>query len=700
MSCKCKLLLDRIKIIESACTLIPTLIALVAITSFTDVTVFEGIKYFLFTIFAILIPGMCLTKVIEFGKISGIQELAFSYAFGYVMQIINWLLLAPCRALEFINIIIIVEDALLVVYTIKKTSMEQYEERDTCDYWACGLFLVVLLLLSVVVFTGYNLIPFGNKINTLNQINDMYFYAENTLAAKYTFPVQDVRWIGKNLYYHYLSNAHNAIICSSTGISVAKIDLELNCVHTTTMLVLSVYALYTQLELSKKAKIVAMIWTFFTAGYCHEACVYWLGHVFVQPFGYNVGVALSVVSLSLVFIQDKSEKTNYKMLICLAVVFAAATGSKGPVAMVYLAGIGFIEIIWLLRKKYVKGMLYGLTTLLSFLTTYYFVLADRGGKLDDGVLRKSLFQGFLYPLHTYPVGATYDLLIDKGIPVIFAKIALVVVWLYNASPLFFLTGILALTIVLIRKRYTDYRISMGFMIAIAILLVCLIKESGASEMYFIMAVFPVASGMIADVFDEYSKERREYLSANPIRKRFFYIIVAALTIWGMILGYESISEYIYGGMNNINQKGKFTNNENEYSPRLLKNKEIEAYTWIRENTTWDDIVVNNAYMLDEYKGYFIPSVFMERRQWIDGFVYTSEHHVDVSNTMIDEKRELLSNLYSGDENALLKIKEENVDYVVELKEIHMNGKKSSIDDLNIYLDKVFDNVEVCVYKIK
>ena len=68
--------------------------------------------------------------------------------------------------------------------------------------------------------------------------------------------------------------------------------------------------------------------------------------------------------------------------------------------------------------------------------------------------------------------------------------------------------------------------------------------------------------------------------------------------------------------------------------------------------------------------------------------------------MIDEKRELLSNLYSGDENALLKIKEENVDYVVELKEIHMNGKKSSIDDLNIYLDKVFDNVEVCVYKIK
>lgn len=178
-----------------------------------------------------------------------------------------------------------------------------------------------------------------------------------------------------------------------------------------------------------------------------------------------------------------------------------------------------------------------------------------GGKVDDGVLRTSLFQGFLYSLHTYPVGATYDLLIDKGIPVIFAKIALVVVWLYNASPLFFLTGILALIKELIRKRYTDYRISMGFMIAIAILLVCLIKESGASEMYFIMAVFLVASGMIADVFDEYSKKRREYLSANSIRKCISYTAVALLTIWGMILGYESISEYIYGGLKNIYQMG-------------------------------------------------------------------------------------------------------------------------------------------------
>lgn len=65
-----------------------------------------------------------------------------------------------------------------------------------------------------------------------------------------------------------------------------------------------------------------------------------------------------------------------------------------------------------------------------------------------------------------------------------------------------------------------------------------------------------------------------------------------------------------------------------------------------------------------------------------------------------KKRELLSNLYSGDENALFKIKEENVDYVVELKEIYMNGKKSSIDGLNIYLEKVFENGEVSVYRIK
>lgn len=60
----------------------------------------------------------------------------------------------------------------------------------------------------------------------------------------------------------------------------------------------------------------------------------------------------------------------------------------------------------------------------------------------------------------------------------------------------------------------------------------------------------------------------------------------------------------------------------------------------------------------------------------------------------------MSNLYSGDENALFKIKEENVDYVVELKEIYMNGKKSSIDGLNIYLEKVFENGEVSVYRIK
>ena len=671
---------------------------LVLIIYFGNVTVIEAIKWLLYQGLAIVFPGYALIVLSRLHLKSQVQLFAFSYTMGYVLQIINYFVLMPLHLSDFFIIMITCEDLLLFYLLcigncklkgekhkwddMIKNLLQPWKEVDSSSSsaYVCVAFVFFALLIRFFVFFGRGLLPHDNYINCYANINDTYFYIENTIAAKKEFPIEDIRWPGTRLFYHYFSSVHNAVMSIVTRISAAKLELQINYMQSTIMLVTALFSLLEETKARLQLIVVGMAAALFTSGYEMKVLATYTVHLYVAPIGFDLGLALGLLAVTLVIRQNRIEHIKKAYLLYTVLFIAIATGTKGPCAIVAIGFVGMFCLLWLLKRQYRKSFLYGGFCLLGFAVVYLLFVTGIHVSGDAATTVR-----FLESLQYYEVGNVDDKLMAVGVPKPVAVIGLVFAWLLYAQPCIFILISLAVIFAIIKKIMPDaLEISSFFAYALGIFAVMMIRNKGASEMYFIMAAFPYAV-----VFSI------SYIEKIWNIKYMRYVAVCAVVLgmlWGMNKAEGRLIQYLQEGYYNLA-------NINLKEPDItvggtLRKDEYEAYDWIRRNTGVQDMLVTNL-VLDEYnQKFFITTSFTERKLWLDSTIFLYAYHPEKVEEA-EERRAILIQCYEGSPVALKKIRNAGVSYLINMKELAPSFSMPLSAGKN-----VFENKRVAIYKLK
>lgn len=648
-----------------------------------NITGAEAAMFLLFQIFAVFLCGYVIVRLLKIPICSDIQMIGLAYATGYILQIINYYLLVPFGGRGLLPVLIVLEVLLAGAYLIYKRDFYHEINDFRKDNLVFLIFLIAVFIMRFFLCFAHGFVSYSDRINIYPYINDIFYHAENTVSAKYEFPLSNMRWLGDRYYYHYFSSIENSIVSTICNIPVAKLETQLDHIQPTIMLIFSFFSLLQQFCIKASLKIWALLAVFFTVGNEYLAMVTWTGHFYIAPFGFDVGLSLTLF-LTLLVIKQFEIEFDWKILVLSTAFCTAATGAKGPCTFVSFAGIGILLLSFLIKKEYKKCFIYGLCLSISFILVYLLVLTNiQGG--SDSVLRVELFQNWMTSLRRYGVWYYYDKCIVAGCPKQLAIIITVMIWLYEIKPCIFMGFIAAILIMFFcKKKWNAFAGMLGANLLFGIFLVFLLSQRGNSEMYFVMTGYTYAAILVAYLIGK-SNITDGWLSR---------LLIATLCV-GLLLGfakmpYEDSGTYFVQGYYTLAQKNYI---EPDVSvPKTIRKDEVEAYDWIRNNTTFEDILITDLFLLDNQDDSFLTSTFTERRLWLDAWRYL---YTDEQFEMADKKREILRTCYENDETAIERVKQDGVTYMIHIIDI---DPKFDLDKNLGY--EVFRNSGVVVYCLR
>lgn len=656
---------------------------LMAIGFISNITFGEIFAFFLFQCFAIFGIGLMIVYLLDLPLCSDIQVFVFAYGVGYVIQIINYYILMPLKQSDMFLVLLATETIVLFFLCLSKKSEGLKEmEVNLQETYVCVGFVICTLLIRFFMSFGKGLIPHGEYINIYPHINDVYCWMENTVGAKYSFPIDDVKWLDTRLHYHYFSSIYYAVMSRVTGISIAKIELQIGYFQPTIMLVMSVYSLFEIFKTRLSLRIIGMMSVFLTSGFEYVAIATWTGHLYVVSLGFDVGVAFCVLIFVLLIIQYRSENFLWSTYVVAMIFMAVTTGIKGPCALLLLCGLATICLTWLLSGQYNKTFFYGLGGLIAFAVVYLFIVTD-----VKQTLRIGLLEEFMASIMHYPIASKYRRLCEWGFPQWIAGILFLGIWLFEVQPCIFLMCLMAMGCYFFfpgvrQETWRDGRFFLPVVVILGILWTLFVKQIGGSEMYFIMMTFPFAVAFACQCFDKMWDKKGFRYSC--------YIFLAGAICFGVHKAIENTAQFWSEGMNNL---FKVNGVEADIdTPRTIRIEEYEAYEWIRENTTYEDILLTNLYLLKSNEDNVMTSAFTERRLWYDSHWYLSGYQAQITQEEIEKKETVVQEFYDGDQATIKELQKDGVTYVIDIKEISpLFTLASDIAEI------VFENNAVRVY---
>lgn len=169
-------------------------------------------------------------------------------------------------------------------------------------------------------------------------------------------------------------------------------------------------------------------------------------------------------------------------------------------------------------------------------------------------------------------------------------------------------------------------------------------------MYFAMTSFPLAVAVSVKLLPD-SAEWGRY------RSRLFYVCLTLLLVWSSGCFVQILSPSVRDGCLKLQGVSDFDGEENN----SLTWEELQAYTWVRENTEEDAWFVTNVITHDEQYQSFVVGAATERQMYLEGWRY-------VIGVMEQEtvflRREQVRAFFAGDREAGRELLEAGVDYVL------------------------------------
>lgn len=600
----------------------------------------DGLKYFLFQLCAVAVPGAAIELMIGFRRKDLIEAILNAYIFGLTLLMMEYLLLMVLKipSLSLLLSFLLLIGSVFVIFRNKERLSELKYDKN----WI-WLYPIVCLLAVVCFFSiAYSNISPDTYGGTVYD-KDFLFWVGNCLSFVKGLPVQNYRLVGEKFYYHFFSNVVIAQTFFISGIEVVELCFYFSYIIPCFLLVFSAYVFLRSVIDQQLFVFIGMILILLIDG----LTVYLPDHLYFCPFGYDYAYALSMVSfVSLIRVYKEDHSIREFVVSCIMLMLT--TGFKGPNGVVVLCAYGIIAFAMLLEKKWKKGFIYGILWLASFLIIYFLFITDIHA---TGRTNNLEFVGILGGFDSNPLAikilskliSAYSFP-DNGISRILALLLYIV--LNNVGAIFLLAfSMIALIIAYYRKENIAIISSLIVTSLWGIILTLITHQDGNSQMYFIMSTLPFCT--LAGLY-----------GAEMIFTERRVMIAFAIAI--LIISFSDIRRFFDYCINtNISnaflvQNGGVAEDDHRY---YFSKEEYELALWLKENTDEYDYIALDLFAYDGLRKEEMMGVFSQRFIWNDGQYSTEEER--------DRRRNIVNDLMSGNDQALQKLKSENVRYLIQ-----------------------------------
>jgi len=632
------------------------------------ISVFSGIRFFLFALLNVTIPGLAVFLLLK-TKVNSIADVfLYSDIFGIAIVLLEYLFVMMLKIPNFSAIVSLCLCGLSLFFI--------YRNRERLDGFVydknCGWLLLLYVLLSMICFfyLAYaNVYPDAYGGTVYNK--DFLFWIGNSISFMKGLPVQNFRLVGETYYYHYFSSVLMAEASFVTGIDVSVISYYFSYLIPCELMAFASYSFSKALLKKDLSIFVAVVLILLTDGltsYLHD-------HLYYCPFGYDYAYTLSMVAFAFVvqMAEDERYRTQDVFVSCLLLVLTI--GFKGPNGLVVLFTYGVVAFSLLLKKKWKHGFGLGFLWLFCFFATYFLFLTNiRQTSREANGLE---FLGLLGSFDTNPFAIKIlSKLIGFGFPDngLSRIISLgLYVLLNNVGAMVSLAfAVISLFPLIKKKKDLTALLALIGTSLWGILLTIITHQDGNSQMYFIMSALPfcVLSGLYA--LEMLKPNRQMLISA---------LIILLILSSGDILRFVRNCTFVnVNNAYNLRNGGETTEDRRYY----FTDEEYELALWLKENTGSNDYIALDIFEYDKMRKEVMLGVFSERFIWNDG-QYSSESERN-------RRRKLAVDALKGDEAALQEMKKEKVKYLIQTL-------SQNPDDVIEGLDIVYEKGGYRVYSL-
>lgn len=623
----------------------------ISVSLLTKGCLLDGVKFALFQIFAILLPGFALVKILKLDADTDVKCVGLSYFMGYCANMLIYLCIVPFHLQDFAAIIIAGIDIICLVYLFylfQKNRVEFKTERDIFGERICLLFILIYLVLDFLMYALDNAIPPMVDANIIN--GDVAYWIGNTIELTKEFPPKNFRAYPAPYNYHYFSSMQLALTALTTGIEPAIITVVYQYIQPVLLIIFGSYILYKEYAKRNALIVIGIVVLLFSSGFERISIVTYREHMFDTPFGFDYGMGIFLFYIYFLLKIYYSESFRLKHCLVSLLCFACLVGVKAPFAAIAIVGTGLMSLNWLVHREWKKAFLIGMPTLLIFIALYLGVVNVSGYSGGDAlsVISKTP------PAEVGNMSNVNDMAGD--VPVV-GKVILLMYYGIVSNPTVFILMIISLIVSAVKKRsLAKGSLILFIMTAIAELITLFIGMSGNSQMYFLMCAFPV-SILIFVMNTEAELDSRIYRLILTIS------ILIGLVKWNE--GYDT--QFIKVCKTNISKLTQ--DNEVDFSKNYsINTSQMEAYEWLKSHSVWDTQVFSN-------KG--------------DGLIGI------ISGCYLHGGMELFESVSEEEQDEyILQIKDMNCEYIV-----YDIAKSPDFEMLSNKCNVVFSNQSTVIYKI-
>ena len=657
-----------------------------------------------FLIVYVQLPGLLFVRITKMNNSHISTDLAIGVFLGWAFNILIYFISDLIRG-EFLLLIAGPVAALAYIYIRYKDKQQDLGiKRINIE----NISLSVFLFMTVVVFycllnTQYlYLTPSLNDLTYMNPDKAYHMGLINSLSHDY--PLQSPWISGVTITYHIFSEMLLSIPVRLFGVESDVVTQSFGPYLTAYVFGVSYYSFFR--ELSSKPNragiycLLVILANIYVTRKLSTSIAFKFALANDNSSGYGIAAVLVGIITFKKWYEAFTERSDnrHALLLMLTLIVMLATGIKGPMGAVAVAGLwGTVILGIILRKIPLKTLAPLVLVTAGFLLVYVIILGSKGQANASGNPIIALAKISDIAFWKKPM---VDALKAIGIPrtIILAMVfAVFMVFFTTVYFVPFCLGYLReLFLVLTRrKEYEPVRVLVYADCFVGLLAMFLLNYSGRSQIYFgLVSVFLVP--IIAYWFIEDMEELRDKSNAA---KNALRISVTALAVT-MVATSLTLVEYFGRHVDDAISNAKPTTDADMYYS--ISNEEYDAMEWIKDNTEKDALLAaDRYYSVDPQKysyenrwdnRFFLYGVYSNRFLYISGSGYNMRQaDWPMRKEMIETNEKLYDKDNSERGNLARKL---GVDYVVVSKRF-----SGDIDLENEDYKRCYSNDDVDVYKI-
>lgn len=630
---------------------------------FNQIKPIELLVFFCFQALCIVLPGAAVMALMPVKNLRRIEKIMLVYASGYMLTILLYAVLMLTVGIEYVPgaffLLPVLAGAVLTFGWNQKKDFARKTEANPSEsegnvIWTATVLAVFFVLL--VVFSLRWKIPYTAGSN--NYETDFLYWAGDMVALKKHFPPKEFRTLAPEYRYHYFGALQQAAVSAATGIQAVKVAVCYSYIEGAVLLGLSSCALVSRMIKNRTAQVLTLLLMLFSTGYEEVVPMTYIWHMYQVPMSYDIAQSLGIIVVVLLLVQMENEKTDVFNLGWSLCCLLCCTGTKSAAGAVVFCG---------------------------FAITHLYLVLSRSSRRTACITMGFMLVVFgMVGVYLWPIARNFNLTLylpdihfNSGSQAL-QSLRACIVWLgrYGLQTAgsncftFIPAGLYCLYLLLFKKLKKEHLLFI-VIIMVGTMGSYVINFNGNSQMYFCFIAFPFAAlltGALAEIiFQRFLPKKVQYVTVGVLS-----VAAIVFMLRNNYLGYFGYN--FVEGLKNIRVPRPAEEGECLIG---VSQAQCEAYTWIRDNTDEDVILLSDRVWGNVHDP---TGIFAER------YVYL--YH--------DFETDYLRGIscFGGNQEAVRYYAELGLDYIV-LRKFYTPLFTCPKDVGEV----VFENDEVAVYKL-